>query len=465
MLHGTDVFISAEIKNNGVTIDYAYGCDNKKTDVTVDTNILYKKTHETYSVSTDIIGSTRWAFDSIGNVCASTEYDAWGNVTENSGLTVNASVPTVNITKSYTGHIYDEGTGFWNAGAREYDPFTKRFTSMDPENGNIYMPDTLHKYSYASNNPVMNVDLNGRFTTSTFEKAACSAVKAAIGGIYTFTKTTVNVWNDFNNLIDRIPAPVKAAVAIAGTGIAIASGVAPGAAVLTMAMAMGEGAAVNLAFYAVGSYVTGKQMTWKDAIKTAGKGALDGAFLNGIGQGIAGAGRILVNNKAGIKNFYVDETGSVKIDGVSGGKSSTPSYGAYSTKIDSKVTAVEKQELPSWLIDTYKDGQYRTVVTNEEITVYRAFGYNAEAGGAFATSNPSINRVQTKVDSAILLEWKNMLRYEAEIVIPKGTTLNIGRVGEQYTMSGARLSGGADQILLPQNWDLNWIKSIRNIKP
>ena len=111
---------------------------------------------------------------------------------------------------------------------------------MDPENGNIYMPETLHKYSYASNNPVMNVDLNGRFTTSTFEKAACSAVKAAIGGIYTFTETTVNVWNDFNNLIDRIPAPVKAAVAIAGTGVAIASGVAPGAAVLTMAMAMGE---------------------------------------------------------------------------------------------------------------------------------------------------------------------------------------------------------------------------------
>ena len=318
--------VLSEIKNNGVTIDYAYGCDNKKTDVTVDTNILYKKTHETYSVSTDIIGSTRWAFDSIGNVCASTEYDAWGNVTENSGLTVNASVPTVNITKSYTGHIYDEGTGFWNAGAREYDPFTKRFTSMDPENGNIYVPDTLHKYSYASNNPIMNVDLNGRFTTSTFEKAACSAVKAAIGGIYTFTKTTVNVWNDFNNLIDRIPAPVKAAVAIAGTGVAIASGVAPGAAVLTMAMAMGEGAAVNLAFYAAGSYVSGKQMTWKDAIKTAGKGALDGAFLNGIGQSIAGVGRILVNNKAGIKNFYVDETGSVKIDGVSGGKSGSKTH-------------------------------------------------------------------------------------------------------------------------------------------
>ena len=28
----------------------------------------------------------------------------------------------------------------------------------------------------------------------------------------------------------------------------------------------------------------------------------------------------------------------------------------------------------------------------------------------------------------------------------------------------ARLAGDADQFLLPQNWDLNWIKSIRTIK-
>ena len=146
-------------------------------------------------------------------------------------------------------------------------------------------------------------------------------------------------------------------------------------------------------------------------------------------------------------------------------QSGKKTFGNYSTKIDSKVTVVEKQELPSWLIDTYKEGVYRTVVTNEDITVYRSFGYNAEAGGAFATSSPAVNRIQTKVDSAILPEWKNTLRDEAEIVIPKGTTLNIGRVGEQFTMSGTRLAGDADQFLLPQNWDLNWIKSIREVKP
>ena len=136
----------------------------------------------------------------------------------------------------------------------------------------------------------------------------------------------------------------------------------------------------------------------------------------------------------------------------------------YSTKIDSKVTVVEKKDLPSFLVDTFKDGNYRTVVTNEDITVYRSFGYNAEAGGAFATSEPAVNRIKTKVDCAILPEWKNSLKYEAEIVIPKGTTLNIGRVGEQYTISGTKLMGNADQILLPQNWDLNWIKKIRKVK-
>ena len=191
--------------------------------------------------------------------------------------------------------------------------------------------------------------------------------------------------------------------------------------------------------------------------------------LNGIeaeANKLAKAPKGLDGVTEGVGNLAEDvisESG-VNIRGA-GDESGSNTFGNYSTKIDSKVTVVEKQELPSWLIDTYKEGVYRTVVTNEDITVYRSFGYNAEAGGAFATSSPAVNRIQTKVDSAILPEWKNTLRYEAEIVIPKGTTLNIGRVGEQFTMSGTRLAGDADQFLLPQNWDLNWIKSIREVKP
>ena len=77
----------------------------------------------------------------------------------------------------------------------------------------------------------------------------------------------------------------------------------------------------------------------------------------------------------------------------SGSKGGSGSFGIYSTKIDNKVRVIDKQELPSWLGKTFKDGNYRTVVTNEEIIVYRSFGHNAEAGGAFATSSPALNSI------------------------------------------------------------------------
>ncbi|MBQ4067747.1 MAG: hypothetical protein IJC76_00705 [Lachnospiraceae bacterium] len=77
----------------------------------------------------------------------------------------------------------------------------------------------------------------------------------------------------------------------------------------------------------------------------------------------------------------------------------------------------------------------------------------------FVTSRPAINRTQVKMDSAILPEWKNSLKYEAEIVIPIGTVLNTGKVEPQITMSGTKLAGGSDQFLMLENWDLNWRKS------
>ena len=196
-----------------------------------------------------------------------------------------------------------------------------------------------------------------------------------------------------------------------------------------------------------------------DFLETGSREGLTSAELAGVEK----ADVLLVSRKVEYDDVWdLRNVGDLLESGSKGGSGS---FGIYSTKIDNKVRVIDKQELPSWLGKTFKDGNYRTVVTNEEIIVYRSFGHNAEAGGAFATSSPALNRVQTKIDSAILPEWKNTLRYEAEIVIPKGTTLNIGRVEEQFTMSGARLAGDADQFLLPENWDLNWIKSIREVKP
>jgi len=132
--------------------------------------------------------------------------------------------------------------------------------------------------------------------------------------------------------------------------------------------------------------------------------------------------------------------------------------GKYRTKIDSKVIEVKKANLPDFIEATYTDGYYRTVETLEDVKVYRTYGGKANQGGAYATTSPASTRIDAKIDTALLPEWGNSRKYEIEITIPKGQQLNIGKVAPQTIEStGTVLSGGADQILLPQGWPPEWI--------
>ncbi|SHO58962.1 hypothetical protein [Vibrio quintilis] len=143
------------------------------------------------------------------------------------------------------------------------------------------------------------------------------------------------------------------------------------------------------------------------------------------------------------------------------------SSGKYSTEIDDKVTVVQKDDgIPDWIQESFLDSNYRTVVTNQDITVYRVFGGNAKVQGAFVSTNPALNKIQAKIDAALLPEWKNTREFEAEIHVPKGTELNIGKVAPQTIDStGTVLDGSSDQLLMPQNWSKEWIQNIRNVKP
>ena len=134
----------------------------------------------------------------------------------------------------------------------------------------------------------------------------------------------------------------------------------------------------------------------------------------------------------------------------------------YPTLLDSKVKIVDKAKLPDWIGESFTDSNYRTVVTTEEVTLYRTFGGYSDAGGGFVTTTPASNRIQAKIDTALLPEWKNTRQYEAVIKIPKGVELNIGKVAPQtINSSGFILKGGADQVLLPNKWPLGWIVDIR----
>ncbi len=136
----------------------------------------------------------------------------------------------------------------------------------------------------------------------------------------------------------------------------------------------------------------------------------------------------------------------------------------YKTAINNSVTEINLQKLPKSIAETFTDSEYKTVMTTEEIKLYRTFGGRAKELGAFATTTPAQTRIDSKIETALLPEWGNSREFEIEITIPKGTILNIGKVAPQTIEStGTTLSGGADQILLPKGWPREWINTYRKV--
>jgi RHS repeat-associated protein len=83
----------------------------------------------------------------------------FGNLLNSSGTTVN--------NYRYTGEQFDPNAGFYYLRARYYDQGPGRFTSVDPYSGRMHEPVTLHRYLYAGDNPVMNVDFSGLISAAT----------------------------------------------------------------------------------------------------------------------------------------------------------------------------------------------------------------------------------------------------------------------------------------------------------
>ena len=135
------------------------------------------------------------------------------------------------------------------------------------------------------------------------------------------------------------------------------------------------------------------------------------------------------------------------------------------TAIDDKVIDTIKQNLPEDIVKTFKDGCYRTVETIEDIILYRVYGNAANKQGCYLTTQIPRDRMDTKISSAILAEWKNSRKYYCEVEVPKGTILNIGKVAEQKTASDNLLDGEADQILVSLTFasNSNYYKEERSL--
>ncbi|NMW23738.1 RHS repeat-associated core domain-containing protein [Rhodanobacter denitrificans] len=114
--------------------------------------IAHAGTHHYYY--TDPQGTVLAKADAQGNIIATYDYAPYGQpVTSMSG---SPNGP------GYTGHVNDPETGLVYMQARYYDPAVGRFLSVDPVGptpGNIY---SFNRYAYANNNPIGNIDPDGR---------------------------------------------------------------------------------------------------------------------------------------------------------------------------------------------------------------------------------------------------------------------------------------------------------------
>ncbi|WP_172424607.1 RHS repeat protein [Vandammella animalimorsus] len=116
----------------------------------------------TKQIYADAQGTTRLIADGATGASQSYSFDAFGNWLEGDSLAANQNPPT----HLYTGERYDADTGLIYLRARDYDPATGRFISMDEHPGDQRIPLTLNKYLYANADPVNHVDPSGNMFIS-----------------------------------------------------------------------------------------------------------------------------------------------------------------------------------------------------------------------------------------------------------------------------------------------------------
>jgi len=132
---------------------------------------------ETTSVFTyDGRGSTRALVDLLGTVAETYAYDAYGNA---------IGFDPANAATDYlhNGEPFDAKTGRVYLRARDYDPSTGRFTTLDPFYGETADPQSLHKYAFAENDPIQNIDPTGMTTGSQAEIQQVSAIQGSIANM------------------------------------------------------------------------------------------------------------------------------------------------------------------------------------------------------------------------------------------------------------------------------------------
>ena len=178
--------------------------------------------------------STRQLASSSGVVTDYYGYDAFGIMLGGNPTSSNPSATKM----LYSGEQFDSSLGLYNMRARFYDPGTGRFTTMDTYEGSPQDPQSLHKYTYCTDNPINYKDPTGHDTL-----AEALTTIFIIGTLAAITTSSLFAVFNGGNWPDA---------AMIGVSVAI-SGFAPGISLLNFALQGINGGGSNAYVFAAGN--------------------------------------------------------------------------------------------------------------------------------------------------------------------------------------------------------------------
>ena len=130
---------------NGTATKYIFAGNLRIAKVSTGGTLYFHKDH---------LGSSTVMTDDGTGSAETTEYMPFSSMRDHTGADLTAY--------KYTDQELDTETGLYNYKARFYDPVIGRFISADIVIPDLYNPQSLNRYSYCINNPLIYVDPNGQ---------------------------------------------------------------------------------------------------------------------------------------------------------------------------------------------------------------------------------------------------------------------------------------------------------------